>query len=81
MWASQPSRVPSLRCAVRRGPRCFSRCCLRRRHQRPVWLLFSLCSMLFPWRMGVALFVDSLTAVDGCAFLPDVRDGDDAVDE
>jgi len=46
-----------------------------------VWLLFSLCSLLFPWRMGVALFVGSLTAVDGCAFLPDVRDGDDAVEE
>jgi len=31
--------------------------------------------------MGVALFVDSLTAVDGCALRPDVGDGDDAVDE
>ena len=66
---------------VRRGPRCCSRRCPRHRRQRPVWLLFSLCSMLLPPRMGVALFVDSLTAVDGCALRPDVGDGDDAVDE
>jgi len=31
--------------------------------------------------MGVALFVDGLTAVDGCALRPDAGDGDDAVDE
>jgi len=32
-------------------------------------------------RMGVALFVDSLTAVDGCSLLPDAGEGDDAVDK